>query len=548
MMRRLELKMRRSLRDRWPLSSYPAMPAPRHPSPPLPLLVRCPRLLTAETESEIKLNLLGRNVVLKLPGADWNSLASRPEHQLWSMHLHYMEYLTEVTDRLWAALVTDWIAANPPTAPGAWKAGWNSYALSIRTVVWMQELARRTGTLPAGLVRKVEASLAQQMAFLERNLETDIGGNHLIKNIRALAWASAYFEGYKAKRWRQKAVKLLVPELNTQTLADGMHFERSPSYHMQVFVDLLECRQALGQEISTELDPVLERMAQALADLTHPDGKPALFNDAGLTMAPPAGPCLEVYTRLLDRRCAPRRLFALREAGYFGLRSGQSYFVADCGRIGPDALPAHAHGDALSFEWSVGGRRVIVDQGVFEYNEGERRQKSRSAASHNTLCFEGADQADFFGAFRCGRRPNVTLLHYEEREDGFVLEGAHDGFRYLPGSPIHRRHFRAGETRIVIRDKIEGKAGRRAFISYLLHPSIEVRAAGNIATLHHGNASIGMTSTAPIAIEDAVWWPDMGIELPTRRLRVQLDPSSMAAETTFTVLSAGRAADHSARA
>jgi hypothetical protein len=37
--------------------------------------------------------------------------------------------------------------------------------------------------------------VAEQLVFLERNLETDICGNHLIKNIKALIWASAYFTG-----------------------------------------------------------------------------------------------------------------------------------------------------------------------------------------------------------------------------------------------------------------------------------------------------------------------------------------------------------------
>ena len=117
----------------------------------------------------------------------------------------------------------------------------------------------------------------------------------------------------------------------------------------------------------------------------------------------------DVYERLFGRRPTARESFAFADAGYFGLRSATSYLVVDCGRIAPDDLPAHGHGDVLSFEWSVGTQRVFVDQGVFEYIPGARRQAARSAASHNTLCLEGADQADFFGAFRCGRRPNVEV-------------------------------------------------------------------------------------------------------------------------------------------
>jgi hypothetical protein len=31
-----------------------------------------------------------------------------------------------------------------------------------------------------------------------------------------------------------------------------------------------------------------------------------------------------------------------------------------------------------------------------------------------------------------------------------------------------------------------------------------------------------MTSTLPIGVEGAVWWPDMGCEKPTTRLRIRL--------------------------
>ena len=154
-------------------------------------------------------------------------------------------------------------------------------------------------------------------------------------------------------------------------------------------------------------------MAQVSADLTHPDGGPVLFNDSGLTMAYSPAECLDVYERLYGRRPGTRRSFAFEAAGYYGMRSDELYMVADCGRIAPDDLPAHGHGDVLSFELSVAGSRIIVDQGVFEYIAGEKRQRARAAWSHNTLCFEGADQADFFGAFRCGRRPNVMVLTYE---------------------------------------------------------------------------------------------------------------------------------------
>lgn len=455
---------------------------------------------------------------------DWRAGGEGPEHQLWRMNLHYMEYLEGIDDGLFADLAMQWIAANPPYKRGYWKDSWNSYTVSLRTVVWMQQLALRAERLDSATRAAILAALAQQVRFLEDNLETDIGGNHLIKNIKALIWASAFFAGSEAARWRGLGLAKLVDELPRQILPDGMHCERSPSYHCQVFADLLECRSALGEDpLGGALDEALARMAQVTADLAHPDGRAALFNDAGLSMAYAPAECLDVYAGLHGSKPAPRRVFSLRDAGYFGLRTGDTYFIADCGRIAPDDLPAHGHGDVLSFEWSVEGKRIIVDQGVYEYNAGHRRQASRSAASHNTLCFEDADQADFFGAFRCGRRPDVEVGAYEETAQGFVLEGTHDGFRHLPGAPRHIRRFEVAPERIVIRDRLEGRPDRRATIGFLLHPECRIEVTGTNARIVRGATQIQMTSTLPIRVEVAVWWPDMGCERATKRLRVSLE-------------------------
>jgi Heparinase II/III-like protein len=167
---------------------------------------------------------------------------------------------------------------------------------------------------------------------------------------------------------------------------------------------------------------------------------------------------------------------------------------------------------------------MIVDQGVFQYAEGHRRQMARSAFFHNTVCFEGADQADFFGAFRCGRRPDVGVLSYSAGAGSFVLEGTHNGFDRLSGKPKHTRLFEAGPSRILIRDRIENAGARRFRASLLLHPEVELTASGGNATLRRGDAIITIASSAPLEAEPAVWWPDMGVELGTRRLVIWPQP------------------------
>ncbi|MEO0730347.1 MAG: alginate lyase family protein, partial [Pseudomonadota bacterium] len=458
--RRVQLNIRRRVFDLAPSATQAALEVAAQPNfrPQLPAPLFKPRVtLAPELASDaITFHFLNRAVRMPRQNADgslvdWSAPGTGAANQLWRMNLHYMEFLEGLDDATWIAIVDEWLMRNAVLSRGAWRDSWNSYALSLRVVVWLQELKRRRDGLAADLIERLRRATVLQLRFLVSNLETDLGGNHLIKNIKALIWASACFEGHEATRWRELGLKHLERALRHQILADGVHDERSASYHCQVFADLLECRHVLGCDpLRGELDDALVRMSRATVDLTHPDGGVALFNDAGLSMAYTPGDCLSAFESVFERAgpvnsdaaqadTRPRTVFAYPDAGYFGVRTPDLYLIADCGRIAPDDLPAHGHGDILAFELSIASHRMIVDQGVFEYVAGEKRSTSRAAASHNTLSLEGTDQAEFFGAFRCGRRPNVTTRNYSPTDDGFILEGSHDGYAHLPGRPIHVR-------------------------------------------------------------------------------------------------------------
>lgn len=472
---------------------------------------------------KLTFTFIGCSVTFSDGEVDWTAPGSGTGSQLWRMNLAYMEYLEGVDDVLFADLVKQWLAANTEVQPGAWRDGWNAYALSIRVVVWLQELSRRRESLETSVIEKVAESAARQLNYLVRHLETDIGGNHLIKNIKALLWGAAAFEGADAKRWEALGRRLLERELAIQVLPDGVHYERSPAYHAQVMADLLEIRSVLVDPMPA-LDTALASMAQAVADLVHPDGFCAQFNDAGLCMAYAPGDCLDAFAKQGFTRPSQRKCFAFTEAGYFGWRDDRLTLIVDCGPIAPDDLPAHGHADVLSFELSVDGRRIFVDQGVYEYVAGERRALSRSAAAHNTLTIQGADQADFFGAFRMGRRPHVSLTSWSGNSQGILLEGEHDGFSHLPGTPRHQRRIEARAEGIFLQDRIKGIIHRQAHVALLLHPRIEAKRLDERTFLlvAADTTRLRLHVTAPLLAEPAVWWPDMGVEHATIRLVAKL--------------------------
>lgn len=487
----------------------------RPPLPPFP-----PRRDQIVIEDGLaSLSFLNVSRPLTFP-VDWHPPEWARDPQLELLHLHYTEWTEGLDDARFVAVVEDWIANVRPYGPLYWRGAWNSYAVSIRVVVWMQQLAVRARRLSPAFLETARRSLAEQLAFLESNLELDIRGNHLLKNVKALAWGGAFFEGPTADRWRRRAESLLRRELAVQFLPDGLHFERSPAYHAQACADLVECRVALGECATSRLvDATLERAMQALVDVVHPDGRVSLFSDGGLEMAYAPDVVLAAWQRLSDGKTASRPHVTLESAGYYGWRDGRTLFLFDCGDLAAEALPAHGHGDALSFEWTVHGERVFVDAGVFEYRPGDMRAWSRSTRAHNTVTLDDVDQGEFVGSFRLGRRARVERTRLQLLPDGIVVEGLHDGFEHLPGAPLHRRLVRATTHELRVEDRIEGGAGQRACARLLCHPSARVtQSRDGVVTIQQGRVAVRVTSESPITVTSSWWCPDFGLKLRTKQI------------------------------
>ena len=459
---------------------------------------------------------------------DWRPPAPSPIEGSWQTRLHYMEFLEGLPTPLVEQIILDWIESNPLDSASALHVAWHPFATSIRVVVWMQQIASRREQLSPLLLDRAAASLAVQLRVIERQYESDMRGNHLIKNIKALLWAAAFFVGTESERWHQLGRRMLAAEIDEQILADGTHYERSPTYHCQVMADLLECHAVLpeGPERSA-LALRLSRMGKAAALLTHPDGDVAQFNDGGLSNAYTAAQCLDALARIAPVAIPTDGPFALSEAGFFGMRHGDSYLIVDCGPIAPASLVAHGHGDILSFEWSFGGHRIFVDQGTYQYAAGRLRDISRSTLSHNSVSIDGQEQCDFYAAHRCGRRARAALLEWETTADGFVLVGSHDGFAHLPGAPRHTRRFEAAPGKLVIEDRLLGGKPGRVRAAFLCHPACSVTVNGHEALIARAGTMVNLIAPSPIRLEDAEWYPDLYVAHRTKRICFDLPWSGM---------------------
>ena len=486
-----------------------------------------PRLL-----GPVTFRFLDETRTLADPG-DWN----RPDwDKLWLYNLHYFDDLNAEgagVRREWqCALIARWIADNPPGHGN----GWEPYPLSLRIVNWVQWLLAGHAPQPSWL-----DSLAMQARYLARRLEWHLLGNHLFANAKALVHVGLFFDGSEADSWLAAGLRVLDRQLPEQILPDGGHFELSPMYHailLKDVLDLLNLAQVypgrIGASQTAQWRDAASRMLDWLHAMTHPDGGLAFFNDAAFGIAPTLAELVDYARRLgmsapaaalseAGGSTVPSRFALLPDSGYARLQTGPAVLLADVGMIGPEYLPGHAHADTLSFELSLYGQRVVVNSGTSCYGTGPERQRQRGTAAHNTVVVNGQDSSEVWGGFRVARRARPLGLRWGEEGAEAWIECGHDGYRRLPGRPLHFRRWQIGVAGLSIHDRIGGGC-RHAVARYHFHPTVRVELnpdrQGGTLQLLDGTALAFRLATGAARMATTTWHPRFGTSEPNVCLEI----------------------------
>jgi hypothetical protein len=328
---------------------------------------------------------------------------------LWLFNLHYFDFLHEIESaHEQKRFVVDWITKVPVCQP----VGWHPYTSSLRICNWIAHYRQFKHLLSESEQKLFLSSLYNQLRHLRRHIEEDLLANHLIENCRALIVGGAFLNH---ERFVAHGMKVLLRELPEQVLSDGGHYERSPQYHTEVLLALLDAHAALrqsGRSIPSLLAEKTEAMTHFLAKILD-FGKLPILNDTTPEFVPDpksvttyAAQELQIqephYTEVDE---------LLSETGLYILRTPRVSVTFDVGPIGPDVQPGHAHSDTLAVLVSVDGMPVLIDSGVYTYEAGKDRDYFRSARAHNSPMINGVEQNEMWGGFRVGRREPAAHMH-----------------------------------------------------------------------------------------------------------------------------------------
>ena len=327
-----------------------------------------------------------------------------------------------------------------------------------------------------------------------RDLERDVRA-HALPDRRLLAVIALCYAGLCCQgleRSLRRATRLLARELDRQILADGGHASRNPRVIVELLFDLLPLRQMFASREVDTPEPLLhaiDRMLPMLRLFRHGDGTLSHFNGMGVT----AADHLATLLTYDDMRSQP--IHHAPHSGYERLEAGKTLLVADVGPPPPTALSAEAAAGCLSFEFSSGPQRIIVNCGVPRSADREVLGAARTTSAHSTAsigdtssCRFLARKGSWFERVLAGwllrRLGPVTIagparVHADRshKDHVQVLEASHDG--YVPRfALVHRRRWRLSsegqwlEGEDVFAHQGKSSEDPRAMIRFHLAPGI----------------------------------------------------------------------------
>lgn len=418
---------------------------------------------------------------------------SQQQSKLWRYNLHYFEALLSdnPAQRIRGVeLLQDWLLQFPPYSEDAWE----PYPISLR-IVNIIKCYLNGGRFSDAILK----SLYLQARYLLVVPEYHLLGNHLFENAKALIFAGLFFKGEEPKKWFSIGFKILDREIPEQILEDGGHFERSPMYQVIILEGLLDLYN-LFQSASVVFPGVwlekIERMRYWLKVMTHPDGNISFFNDAALGVAV-LPKHIELYATSLGLTKSIEPLDGvthLKQTGYVRLQKGKAVVLLDCACIGPDYLPGHAHADTLSFEFSYGQQRIVVNSGTSSYQDAILRSWQRSTAAHSTVEVNKLNSSEVWGHFRVGRRAYPRHLNITAENDELIVQCGHDGYQGNAHC-IHTRVWRLSSEYLSIEDTLSAPVP--AIARYYFHPTVM-------------ESSLTMHATPKSEWQDSVYYPEFG--------------------------------------
>ena len=477
-----------------------------------------------------------------------------PPNPAWARELHGFSWLrhfrstdNQVVRHHARALVAEWLKMRELRTD---RSAQLPSVVARRMQAWLVNAPLLLTDADHGYYNRFMRSLARDAQWLEYCASRR--GFGMARLYCAIAYASYTLCALTGENDWKKASQCLSTALGDLVLADGSPVSRNPMDIKRLTIELLQLRTAYtarGRPLPPELQTTLDRLMSLLRLLRHPDGSLALFNGMGSTRLVLLGAVLAFE----DSNAVA--LSAARFGGYHRLARGDGVLIVDTGSAPPPLASEDAHAGALSFEFSTGIERLVVNCGSAPPGLDDLREALRETAAHSTLNIDDASSARFRdvtasdGArlrrlFDTGDRPTVER---DGDAGGEAIVITSDSYRKAH-NVVHRRTLllAADGARLVGADVLEavGKTppdeALPAILRFHLHPRVraELLSDGVAVRLELPGGEVWTfeAEDLPVSLEDSIYMGGISSQRRATQILVAMPPPGNEARWSFSRL------------
>jgi uncharacterized heparinase superfamily protein len=216
-------------------------------------------------------------------------------------------------------------------------------------------------------------------------------------------------------------------------------------------------------------------------------------------------------------------------SGYERVEAGDSLLLVDAGGPPPIAYSSEAHAGTLSFEFSRGIQRIIINCGAPASRHHHLRRAARLTAAHSTAVLDDESSSRFSGPAVNAQiisGPRAVIARRSDLGDqSIILQTSHDGYGRRFGV-VHERSFRIATDGRVLEgmDRFTGVPSRPDLVftvRFHLHYALTVHATDRRTAfdLRLPDGSVWrFEANGPAELEQSVHLSDVFGSRPTHQI------------------------------
>ena len=298
---------------------------------------------------------------------------------------------------------------------------WALPLLSERTLYCLYGLERLFKYYPNLAVQDMLAKLIlKQAVFLRKKLRSH--KNHPDYALLLIRSAIACLCLSEERKYLHQMLGTLYQHLDNVFSSDGGHISRNSALHFRILSELICLRDILvkaGVSVSTKLQSIVAKSCDYLDFLRHPDGGFAIFNGSLCGNKHRIDRIFEMSPGTVTPPAS-----CLRDAQYYRMQAENIFILADFYVQTPHDAFRRQYQGALSFELSVGTRRVFVNCGAGDELGVNWKNALMQSDAHNTISIKD------YKLIANNKRPEIVgkktfKIISAVNHQGLILEGAH---------------------------------------------------------------------------------------------------------------------------